>query len=141
MYNIKATVSSLPQDASAIANLFMASISLDLVLSGRAMCVVCAACVCSMCVWGGRREECEGGVLGGEIRTCVHENQQSHLPKKKHHYPVHRTCGCVYYTVCMYNVCIKCPPPYLHFTVLIQGCEGCSKNPLVLRYDCRLSYL
>ena len=36
VYNIKATASSLPQDASAIANLFMASISLDLALSGRA---------------------------------------------------------------------------------------------------------
>ena len=51
---------------------------------------VCAVCVCSMCVQyvcavcvcEGRREECEGGVLGGEICTCVHENQQSHLPKK-----------------------------------------------------------
>ena len=78
MYNVKATVSSLPQDASAIANLFMASISLDLVLSGRAMCMcsVCGMCVQYVC--GGRREECEGGMLGGEIRTCVHENQQSH---------------------------------------------------------------
>ena len=74
------------------------------------MCGVCGMCVQYVCV-GGRREECEGGVLGGEIRTCVHENQQSHLPKKKHHYPVHRTCGCVYYTVCMY-VSSAHPPTY-----------------------------
>ena len=77
MNNIKATVSSLPQDASAIANLFMASISLDLVLSGRAMCMVCAACVCGREGKGGGekyvKEVCEGVC---EMCTSVHENQQ-----------------------------------------------------------------
>ena len=109
MYNIKATVSSLPQDASAIANLFMASMSLDLVLSGRAMCVVCAACVCSMCVWGGRREECEGGVLGGEI----------HLPKKS----ITTQCTghvdvCTIQYVCMYQVPISLFTLYRSYTGL-----------------------
>lgn len=45
------------------------------------MCGVCGMCVQYVC-GGGRRGECEEGVLGGEICTCVHENQQSHLPKK-----------------------------------------------------------
>ena len=65
----------------------------------------CVRHVCAVCVCGGRREECEGGMLGGEICTCVHENQQSHLPKKS----ITTQCTghvdvCTIQYVCMYQV-------------------------------------
>ena len=70
MYNIKATASSLPQDASAIANLFMASISLDLAPSGRATYVQRVyVCVC-VCVGGGG---CKG-ICG----VCIYVHEINH---------------------------------------------------------------
>jgi len=44
-YSIRATVSSSPRDASAIAHLSMASTSSVLVVSGRAVCVCVCVCV------------------------------------------------------------------------------------------------
>ena len=72
MYNIKATASSLPQDASAIANLFMASISLDLAPSGRATYVQRVY----VCVCGG---EGEGGVREyvGYVFVCMKSTNQN----------------------------------------------------------------